>query len=274
MLSGADDERLDPYGGPARRLLWLEQLRRDGLYMEEGANGRRPGPPLPRGNRSWTPLARALAAVGDQWTLLIVLALAAGSKRLSDLRAHVPGISTGVLNRHLQTMVEQGLLVRQRFRELPPRVEYRLAAKGEGLLPIATELARWGMTHMWSGPQGREHVDIGAILRLLPTLLEDIALPDGVIEMIVELEEGPEFHLFNITKGRIEAIEPGSVAPWTRIVGGMSDWIEALGPFDDPKQLQIAGEEQLALTLLRAMRREAADERDGAPRADEKTDER
>jgi DNA-binding HxlR family transcriptional regulator len=261
MLSGADDERLDPYGQSARRLLWLEQMRRDGLFLEERATGKPLGPPLPRRNRSWTPLARALAAIGDQWTLLIVLALAAGSKRLSDLRAHVPGISTGVLNRHLQTMVEQELLARQRFREVPPRVEYKLAAKGLALLPIVTELARWGMTYMWSGPQGREHVDIGAILRLLPTLLEDTALPDGVIEMIVELEEGPEFHLFNIAKGRLDAIEPGSVAPWTRIVGGMSDWIQALGPFDDPKELQITGEQQLALTLLKAMRREQADAR-------------
>lgn len=254
MLSGGDEDReLDPYGEPARRLAWLEQFHRDGMLMEERHDGKRPAPPLPRGNRQWTPLARALAAIGDQWTLLIVLALATGAKRLSDLRAHVPGISTGVLNRHLQTMVEQELLVRQRFRELPPRVEYRLAAKGQALLPIATALARWGLTYMWSSPQARERIDIGAVLRLLPTLLEGTELPDGIIEMIVELPEGFESHLFNVAGGRLEPVEVGSTMPWTRIVGGETEWIRALGPKCDTSELEIVGEDQLATKLLKAL---------------------
>jgi DNA-binding HxlR family transcriptional regulator len=254
MLSGGEGEKLDPYGESVRRSLWLEQFRRGGLFMEEHHERQPEGLPLPRGNRQWTPLARALAATGHQWTLLIVLALAGGSKRLSDLRAHLPGISTGVLNRHLQMMVEQELLVRQRFRELPPRVEYRLAAKGEALLPIVTALARWGMAHMWSCPQPSERIDIGAVLRLLPTLLEKAGLPDGVIEMIVELPEGIECHLFNIAEGVVEAVEPGSMMAWARIVGGPEGWIGALGPDCDTGALQITGERQLAVQVLRALR--------------------
>lgn len=95
-----------------------------------------------------TPLAQALLATGDHWTLRIIAALAEEPLRLNDLRVHLPGISTGVLDRHLQQMVTQGLIVRERHRELPPRVEYRLDAAGEELVPVAVELARWGGRHM------------------------------------------------------------------------------------------------------------------------------
>ncbi|HEY7961864.1 MAG TPA: helix-turn-helix domain-containing protein [Solirubrobacteraceae bacterium] len=209
--------------------------------------------PLPRENRQWTPLARALAATGHQWTLLIVLALAGSPQRLSALRAHLPGISTGVLNRHLQMMVEQELVVRQRFRELPPRVEYRLGAKGEALLPIVTALARWGMSHMWSDPQPSERIDIGALLRLLPALVERVGLPEGVVEMVVELPKGSECHVFDIAGDRIEPVERGAMLAWTRIVGQPSAWIQALGPEGDTGALRITGEQPLAMRLLAAL---------------------
>lgn len=94
------------------------------------------------------PLAQALLATGDHWTLRIIAALAERPLRLNELRIRLPGISTGVLDRHLQQMVTQGLVVRERYRELPPRVEYRLDAAGEELVPVAVELARWGIRHM------------------------------------------------------------------------------------------------------------------------------
>jgi DNA-binding HxlR family transcriptional regulator len=100
-----------------------------------------------REHSQWTPLARALLAAGDHWTLLIVAALAAEPLRLSELRVHLPGISAGVLDRHLQQMVELGLIVRERYRELPPRVEYRLSPAGGELVPVVAQLARWGMRH-------------------------------------------------------------------------------------------------------------------------------
>jgi DNA-binding HxlR family transcriptional regulator len=94
-----------------------------------------------------TPLARALSAVGDRWTLLIAQALADSPQRPVELRRRLPGISTGVLDRHLQQMVALGLLLRRRFKEMPPRVELALTPAGRNLLPIAHELARWGDKH-------------------------------------------------------------------------------------------------------------------------------
>jgi DNA-binding HxlR family transcriptional regulator len=93
-------------------------------------------------------LARALGAAGDRWTLLIALALARQPRRPVELRRLLPGeISAGVLDRHLQQMVALGLLLRTRFKEMPPRVELALTEIGRELLPSARALARWGATH-------------------------------------------------------------------------------------------------------------------------------
>jgi DNA-binding HxlR family transcriptional regulator len=102
----------------------------------------------PRHRSQWSPLARALDATGDRWTLSIVLALASDPQRPVQLRRRLPGISAGVLDRHLQQMATLGLLLRRRFKEMPPRVEISLTEAGRELLPIADALARWGVKHM------------------------------------------------------------------------------------------------------------------------------
>jgi DNA-binding HxlR family transcriptional regulator len=103
--------------------------------------------PPPNGHIQWPPLARALGATGDRWTLLIALALAREPLRPVQLRERLEGISSGVLDRHLQQMVALGLLLRRRFKEMPPRVEIALTDAGRELLPIARALARWGAKH-------------------------------------------------------------------------------------------------------------------------------
>jgi DNA-binding HxlR family transcriptional regulator len=104
--------------------------------------------PQPRSHSQRIELARALSATGDRWTLLIALALAGRPRRPVELRQGLPGISAGVLDRHLQQMVALGLLLRSRFKEMPPRVELALTEAGRELLPIARALARWGAKHM------------------------------------------------------------------------------------------------------------------------------
>ncbi|HST56258.1 MAG TPA: helix-turn-helix domain-containing protein [Solirubrobacteraceae bacterium] len=215
------------------------------------------GPPPIREHRQWTPLARALAATGDQWTLLIALELSSGALRLSQLRSQLPGVSTGVLSRHLQHMVALGLLARRRFRELPPRVEYELTESGRELLPIVGALARWGMARMWSAPQPREQVDVCVLLRLLPVLLEDVELPPGVVELAIEHTEQPANHLFNIVEGRLQPIALGSTIPWVSISGSPGDWIAALGPARANSQLRMTGDEQLGNRILEAFPRRA-----------------
>ncbi|MFG3141248.1 winged helix-turn-helix transcriptional regulator [Streptomyces sp. NPDC048211] len=88
--------------------------------------------------------ARALDAVGDRWSLLIVRELLAGPRRYTDLHADLPGVSTDVLASRLKDMEQGGLVTR---RKLPPPAAasvYELTERGHGLLPVLVALAEWG----------------------------------------------------------------------------------------------------------------------------------
>ncbi len=218
-----------------------------------------------RGHRQWTPLARGLAATGDRWTLLIVLALSHERLRLSTLRTRLPGISSGVLDHHLSQMIALGLLTRERFREMPPRVEVALTAAGKDLLPIAAALARWGMRYEWPQPPGDEYVRADAVIRQLPALLEERDdLPSCVIEAVVGDGEEQTVHWFEVADGRLQARAEEPSKSTTRIEGDDDAWIAALGPTHDYSGLQLAGKGQLAVRILDALPRETHAEQNGA----------
>ena len=93
-------------------------------------------PPKRHPYNQWAPDARALDLVGDKWTLLIVRDLAGGPRRFVELQRVLPGISTEQLRSRLNRMVADGLLTRQRYREVPPRVDYELTERARDLLPV------------------------------------------------------------------------------------------------------------------------------------------
>ena len=80
----------------------------------------------------------------------------------------LPGISTEQLRSRLNRMVADGLLTRQRYREVPPRVDYELTERSRELMPVLGALARWGYDWTWSAPRPGEDVNVGAIFRLAP----------------------------------------------------------------------------------------------------------
>src|SRR5947199_561004 len=128
-------------------------------------------PPKRHPYDQWSPDARALDLVGDKWTLLIVRDLSAGPRRFVELQRVLPGISTEQLRSRLNRMVADGMLTRQRFREVPPRVEYALTERAQDLMPVLGALARWGYEWAWSAPRRGEAVDLGAIFRLAGGLI-------------------------------------------------------------------------------------------------------
>ena len=128
-------------------------------------------PPKRHPYDQWSPDARALDLVGDKWTLLIVRDLAGGPRRFVELQRVLPGISTEQLRSRLNRMVADGLLTRQRYREVPPRVDYELTERSRELIPVLGALARWGYDWTWSSPRPGEDVNVGAIFRLAPGLL-------------------------------------------------------------------------------------------------------
>jgi DNA-binding HxlR family transcriptional regulator len=206
---------------------------------------------------------------------MIALALAPGKTRLSHLHQRLPGVSTGVLERYIQQMVAHGLVQRMRFKEMPPRVELELTDAGRELLPVAGALTRWGMRHLWSPPRGRERVDVGALLRLLPALLEEqAALPEGRVVAVVADSDPPLSRHYRVEEGRLcivaeptgaglgclENGDPGLDDPagatdvtTARLHGDGAAWIAALGPTGDCGQLRITGDRRLARGILDAL---------------------
>ncbi|MGW1721913.1 winged helix-turn-helix transcriptional regulator [Streptomyces sp. NPDC002306] len=133
-------------------------------------------------------VARALDAVGDRWTLLIVRELLGGPRRYTDLHADLPGVSTDVLASRLKDMERDGLATRRR---LPPPgavYVYELSPRGQELLRALQALGEWGQAELG---ERRPTDAVRAHWFALPLLrgLEG----EGLVE--VALEEG-DFHLY------------------------------------------------------------------------------
>jgi DNA-binding HxlR family transcriptional regulator len=89
-------------------------------------------------------IARALDAVGERWSLLVVRELIFGAKRFSDLRRGLGGVSPNVLSQRL-TELERDEIVRRRVVGPPVGATvYELTPSGRDLLPVLDALARWG----------------------------------------------------------------------------------------------------------------------------------
>ena len=157
--------------------------------------------------------------MGDKWTLLIIRDLAAGPRRFVELQRVLPGISTEQLRSRLNRMVADGLLTRQRYREVPPRVDYELTERSRELMPVVGALARWGYDWTWTAPRPGEDVNVGAIFRLAPGMIEPPRGVEGTVELIVESngDEQPERHYRLIaSRGRVEISEADSDAAAVR----------------------------------------------------------
>jgi DNA-binding HxlR family transcriptional regulator len=199
----------------------------------------------------WSPDARALDLVGDKWTLLIVRDLAAGPRRFVELQRVLPGISTEQLRSRLNRMVADGMLTRERYREVPPRVDYALTERARDLMPVLGELARWGYAWAWSAPRSSESVDLGAIFRLAPGLLRGTDAV-GTVEFAVTDDDSPAY-AFTVCEGVVALEERESTQADTCVRGDRGAWIAAFSPDRDRAGLTIDGDAVLASLVLDAL---------------------
>jgi DNA-binding HxlR family transcriptional regulator len=210
-------------------------------------------PPKRHPYDQWSPDARALDLVGDKWTLLIVRDLAAGPRRFVELQRVLPGISTEQLRSRLNRMVADGMLTRQRYREVPPRVDYELTQRAQDLMPILGELARWGYEWAWSAPRAAEAVDIGAIFRLAPGLLGHRAEIAATVEFTVnDAKEGggAASYSFSLSDRQVAISEQPADRPAARVSGDVAAWVAAFAPGRDSAGLTVTGDRGLAERLL------------------------
>lgn len=93
------------------------------------------------------PAERALKVIGGRWKVFVLYYLFEGEKRLSELRRLIPGVSQKVLVQSLREMEAHGLVHREVFAEVPPRVVYSATKLGMSLRPIVAALCDWGRKH-------------------------------------------------------------------------------------------------------------------------------
>jgi DNA-binding HxlR family transcriptional regulator len=92
------------------------------------------------------PVCRTADVVCGKWTMLVIRDLAEGRSRFCELERSLHGISPRTLSLRLRALEEEGILERQTFPEVPPRVEYGLTEKGRALIPIVEAMRAYGET--------------------------------------------------------------------------------------------------------------------------------
>ena len=233
---------------PLGRLFWRRPATR------RNPERRSTIPPVPPPKRhpydQWSPDARALDLVGDKWTLLIVRDLAAGPRRFVELQRVLPGISTEQLRSRLNRMVADGLLTRQRYREVPPRVDYELTERSRELMPVLGALARWGYDWTWTGPRTGEDVNVGAIFRLAPGLLAPPRDVSGTVDLVLSDDHEERVYRLRVEGGRVTINERPEGAADAVVSGSEEAWIGALGPDGATGGLAVEGKRALAEALL------------------------
>jgi DNA-binding HxlR family transcriptional regulator len=111
-------------------------------------------------------IARALAVVGDRWTMLILREAFHRTRRFDDFQRRT-GAPRPVLSERLRTLVDNEVLRRVPYGNHPGRFEYRLTQKGIDLYPVLVALQGWGDRWFADGeepPVGLRHRDCGAVV--------------------------------------------------------------------------------------------------------------
>ena len=104
------------------------------------------------------PIRNILSRIGDKWSMLVLYTLKTDeAKRFKELQRNIPDISQKMLTATLKMLEADGLVKREAFAEVPPRVEYSLSDKGKTLLPHINALLSWATDNMDDIYESRRH---------------------------------------------------------------------------------------------------------------------
>ncbi|MGB2248134.1 MAG: winged helix-turn-helix transcriptional regulator [Alcanivorax sediminis] len=137
-------------------------------------------------------LARTLAIVGDNWTLLVLRDCFLGVRRFDDFQQRL-GVTRHVLSDRLRKLTEGGILEKVAYQQRPLRHEYRLTVKGKDLYPVIVHLAQWGDKYLageHGAPLNRIHTTCG---HTLEAQLQCRQCGETVKANEVRVEESPGF---------------------------------------------------------------------------------
>ena len=99
------------------------------------------------------PVTATLELIGGKWKTIILYSLTTGTRRFGEIAVRIPDISRKVLTEQLKELEADGLILREQYKEIPPRVEYSLTDLGKSLSTVIRELEIWGMENVLSKKQ-------------------------------------------------------------------------------------------------------------------------
>ena len=103
------------------------------------------------------PVDATLAIIGGKWKALILYHLRDGPRRFGELRRLIPGVTQRMITQHLRELEADGIIHREVFAVVPPRVDYSLTGTGRSLIPILEAMAAWGEAHRAGRAAGAAH---------------------------------------------------------------------------------------------------------------------
>jgi DNA-binding HxlR family transcriptional regulator len=103
------------------------------------------------GSNETCPVCHTAEIISGKWTLLVIRDLADGCSRFCELERSLGGISPRTLSLRLRALEAEGIVQRRTYPEVPPRVEYRLTAKGMALVPLIDQMRHYGREWLMNG---------------------------------------------------------------------------------------------------------------------------
>ena len=95
------------------------------------------------------PVEATLSVIGGKWKVVILYHLShSGTHRFAELRRKIPGVSERMLTQQLRELEQDGIVHREVYPEVPPKVEYSITSYGETLRPISELMCDWGKKHV------------------------------------------------------------------------------------------------------------------------------
>ncbi|GHO79227.1 putative HTH-type transcriptional regulator YybR [Ktedonobacter sp. SOSP1-85] len=102
-----------------------------------------------RVNKAYScPVEATVDVIGGKWKSLIIYHLLAEKKRFGELQRLIPGVTLRMLTLQLRELEADGIIDRQVYRQVPPKVEYSLTSFGASLQPILQQMSKWGENYM------------------------------------------------------------------------------------------------------------------------------